>query len=227
MDEVEDDLALRVPVAMALPHSAEGLAREPRRNEVGPHVLCPLGPKLNWVAPCGAGTGGGMGRVVWLGSLAVNVASPNGGGTKGLGCYCEASYSACQVSMCPGPVRFLGVPRPPDEARRGHADFNYCRAVTYVELVGSLPLGQDRSGLRTDVGLALFKVPEEVAFPRDDKSRWHAPPGGYSWERVQSPTAHGGPGEDEDNPSFSEDGETGGVIGVRPPGGQSNGGPGV
>ena len=82
---VENDLAPRAPVAMALPHSAKSLAREPRRNEVGPHMLCPLGPKLNGVAPCGAGKGVGMGRVVCLGNLSVNVASPNGGGTKGFG----------------------------------------------------------------------------------------------------------------------------------------------
>ena len=84
-----------------------------------------------------------MGRVVCLGSLSANVASPNGGGTKGLGCYCEASYSACQVSMCPRPLRILGIPRPPDEARWGHAGLNYGRArplVTYMELVGSLPM---------------------------------------------------------------------------------------
>ena len=129
---------------------------------------------------------------------------------RDLGCYCEASYSVCQVSMCPRLLRILGAPRPPDEARWGHADPNYGHArplVTYMEPVGSVPMGQDQPRLCTDVGLALLKVPEEVALPRDDKSRWHAPPGSSSLERMRNPTVHDGPDENEDDPSFSEDGE--------------------
>ena len=170
-------------------------------------MLCPLGPKLNGVAPCGGGKGVGMGRVVRLGSLSVSVASPDGGGTKGLGCHNEASYSARQVSMRPGSLRVLGVPRLPDNARWGHVDLNYGRArslQTYMELVGTFPMGQDRLGLRTDVGLTFLEVSENVAFPRDDINHWLASPGGFSLEGMKRPTAHDGSDENEDNPSFSK-----------------------
>ena len=116
LDEVENDLASCVPVALALP-SIKGLAGETSRDDVNPHVLRPLGAKLNGVAPCGGGGGMGMGRIVRVGGLPVNVTSPDGGRAEGLGRHREASYSARQVGMRPGCLRVLGVPRLPDKAR--------------------------------------------------------------------------------------------------------------
>ena len=64
LDEVENDLPLGVPIALALSHPAEGLAGETCRNEVGPHVLSPMGLELGGVAFCGLAMGVIMGRVV-------------------------------------------------------------------------------------------------------------------------------------------------------------------
>ena len=66
-----------------------------------------------------------------------------------------------------------------------------------------------------------------MALPRDDKNRWLASSGCFSVEGMKRPTAHDGSDENEDNPTFSQNGEIGGVIGVRLPGGQNDDGPGV
>ena len=81
LDEVEDDLAPCIPIALALPHLTKGLAGEARRDEVDPRMLCSLGLELDGVAPCGGGSSMGMRRVVRLRGFLVNVTSPDGGRT--------------------------------------------------------------------------------------------------------------------------------------------------
>ena len=113
-----------------------------------------------------------MGHVVRLGGFPVNVTGPDGGCAEGLGRHREASYSARQVGMRPGCLRVLGVPRPPDKARWGHTDPNHRRGrplVAHVEILGFYPLGQNRSGFRTDIGLAFLEAREEIAVPSDDR----------------------------------------------------------
>ena len=164
-----------------------------------------------------------MGCVVRPGSLLVNVTSPDNRSTEGLGRHREASYSARQVGMRPGCLRVLGVPRPPDKARWGHTDLNHGRVrplVAHVELVGSFPMGQDRFGSRTDVGLTFPGAREKAAVSRDEENCWLTPPGCSSLERMENSTLHDGSNENESNPSFTENGGVGGVIGVRLPGGR-------
>ena len=122
------------------------------------------------------------------------------------------------------------VPRPPDKARWSHTDINHGHdrsLVSHVEFVGVYPLGQNRFGFRTDVGLTFLEARENVAIPSDEESRRPTSPGGLSLEGEQRPADHDESNEDESDPTFPEHVEIGGVIGVRLPARQNHGGPGV
>ena len=133
LDEVENDLASRVPVAMTLPHPAKSLAREPRRNEVGPTCcahwdLSSMGWHLAGLVRAWAWAT----LYAWVASRLMSQARVVEAPRDWAATYCEPSYSACHVSMCPWPFRVPGVARPPDKARWGHADLNYGRAKPRV-----------------------------------------------------------------------------------------------
>ena len=68
-------------IALAPTHPAEGLAKETCRNDVGPHVLSPMGPELDGVALCGPAMGVTLGHVVSLDCCPVDVARSDGGGS--------------------------------------------------------------------------------------------------------------------------------------------------
>ena len=87
--------------------------------------------------------------------------------------------SACVQGACAS----LGSPvlqTKPDGAIRDHGRIR--TLVAHVELVGPFPMGQNRSGFRTNVGVTLLEAREKVAVPRDEENRWPTPPGASSLE---------------------------------------------
>ena len=208
-------------VALALYHPDERLAGEPRRNEVGPRVLSPLGPEFDGIAFCGAITGVAVGHVVGLDCRPVDIACPGRGGSQALGRHRETPYPARQVSMCPGLSYTLGATRRPGKARGGHPD-PYHRSprpwVTDMEFMGSFPMGLDRLGFGTDVCFSRGQAQEQVILPHDVENRGSSTQGSFCLESeaLGSPL-HRRLFEDESDPPFPEDRETGSVLWVRVP----------
>ena len=96
--------------------------------------------------------------------------------------------------------------------------------VSYVELLHSFPVGEDRGSLGACVSLSLSESCEKALLSQDLEKGLPPSPGGAGPKAASAEAPRPlEPSENEDNPALSENGETRSVVGVGLPGAPDGG----